>query len=167
MQTTTTKKKTLAQLLLEWEKENGRCWVEQIEEWAKEGEVWRTVADKLGVDMKNLKNFCYKREFKFSWQGRQSKVYRKSKSEQIKNNPIPNRPIPKYYAFGKYKSLAEHCREWGIGHPNTVLYRMSKRGMTLEQAWETPCMTKREAGLYALNIQREKRRSRKAEKVGA
>lgn len=59
---------TTIEILNEWEKREGRCWVAEIQSIAESGGYWADAAKLFGVKPGRLQHTCWVRGFQFPWE---------------------------------------------------------------------------------------------------
>jgi len=134
---------TVGKTLNNWERDNGRCWVAAIEQYANAGFTWADAADLFGVKTDTLKQYCHRSGLTFPWQGHKSPVQREHQRRMSMGNQNGRRP--KVYRYdGKQYTLKELSRISGLS-VTTIRFRLYK-GWSVEQSVETPHMNKQSAG---------------------
>ncbi len=133
-------------ILDNWEKENGRCWVKEIETIANRGGTWRDAGELFDIPSYRLKSFCNRRGFKFPWQGHKSPIQRDHQRRMTLDNPPPGKKPRTYEYNGDRYTLRQLVDmspfELSI---TTVRFRIT-RGLSIKEAINTPKMEDWEKG---------------------
>lgn len=127
-------KKSASKILKDWEVENGRCWVKEIQMMAEQGKTWSDVSAFFGVEETRLRAAAYYIGVKFNLKRRVAKTRHWSGQ------------VPNYYWYqGRRWTLKELSEFSGIKH-TTIYCRIHQKSWTVARAVETPVMTKSQAG---------------------
>lgn len=126
------------EILADWEKRHGRCWVEEIRKIAESGQTWAYAGHRFGISGNRLSAFCHSRGFSFPWQGHRSEICRQHQRNMTLKNLPHGRTPKKRKAFGKIRSLKDHAA--AFGHTETTIRCRIKSGWDLEKALTTPKM---------------------------
>jgi len=129
---------TTPQILADWEKLHGRCWIQEIRRIAESGLTWSDTGYRMGVNASRLSSFCHSRGLTFPWQGHRSPVCRDHQRRMAQDNPPPGRKPDLRWYNGKPASLRDHAVDHG--HTETTIRCRLNRGWTLQKALTTPKM---------------------------
>lgn len=135
-------KTSVVNTLIEWERQNGQCWVQKIHSLAESGETWKSVADYFGVTVDSLKSACRHRGFKFPWQGHSSPLYREQRRKRLKEITR----FRTYWYRGK-PYLIRELAELSSIKETTIYCRINRKGWSVEDAVEKPVLSASAAGV--------------------
>ncbi|ATN93298.1 hypothetical protein [Marinobacter phage PS6] len=136
--------KTVPEILKQWEQDNGRCWVAEIQRIAEKGWSWADAAEFFEIPRYRLKAFCHRRGFEFPWQGHKSAVQRDHQRRMTLDNPSPGRPPKKYLYNGERYSIKELAALASLDE-TTIRCRFN-RGWSVNESVETPYMDRQVRG---------------------
>jgi len=154
--------KKTPEILAEWEKTHGRCWVEEIQKIAESGQTWAYAGHRLEINSNRLSAFCHSRGLVFPWQGHRSSICREHQRRMSLEQVPEGRKPKRRKAFGRVRSLKDHAE--AFGHTETTIRCRVKAGWNLEDALTTPKLSPQQAAVMGGRASAEKRYGKKKTK---
>ena len=133
-------KSTTFRKLVNWERENGRRWVDEIRMMAERGHTVREVAEHLGVSHQALKSMLLYRQIKVAWQGNSSPIVKEQQRRSASDQHAR-----RYDYRGQQRTLRQLSELSGLP-VSTIKSRIHKYGMSVEKALSLPFVSRQERG---------------------